>query len=68
MKILVIHDAGMNMRGKVQQEIFGTMTLAQYEEHIQSYAKDLGMQVQFLRCTASASTAITWRSKASSMA
>jgi len=47
MKVLVIHGAGMNMRGKVQQEIFGTMTLAQYEEHIMSYAKDLGMQVQF---------------------
>ncbi|MCW5604796.1 MAG: type II 3-dehydroquinate dehydratase, partial [Burkholderiales bacterium] len=47
MKILVIHGAGMNMRGKVQQEIFGTMTLAQYEEHIVSYAKDLGMQVHF---------------------
>lgn len=47
MKILVIHGAGMNMRGKVQQEIFGTMTLDQYEAHINAYAKDLGMQVQF---------------------
>lgn len=47
MKILVIHGAGMNMRGKVQQEIFGTMTLAQYEKHILAYAKALGMSVQF---------------------
>jgi 3-dehydroquinate dehydratase II len=47
MKILVIHGAGMNMRGKVQQEIFGTMTLAQYEEHILVYAKELDMAVQF---------------------
>lgn len=47
MKILVIHGAGMNMRGKVQQEIFGTMTLAQYEAHILDYAKALDMSVQF---------------------
>jgi 3-dehydroquinate dehydratase-2 len=47
MNILVIHGAGMNMRGKVQQEIFGTMTLAQYEAHILDYAKALGMSVQF---------------------
>ena len=47
MKILVIHGAGMNMRGKVQQEIFGTMTLPQYEEHIRGYAKDLGIEVSF---------------------
>lgn len=47
MKVLVIHGAGMNMRGKVQQEIFGTMTLDQYNEHIKAYAKDLGMEVQF---------------------
>ena len=49
MKILVIHGAGMNMRGKVQQEIFGTMTLDQYDEHIRSYAKNLRMQVQFFQ-------------------
>lgn len=47
MKILVIHGAGMNMRGKVQQEIFGTMSLAQYEEHILAHARELGMAVQF---------------------
>jgi 3-dehydroquinate dehydratase len=26
-KILVIHGAGMNMRGKVQLDVFGPMTL-----------------------------------------
>ena len=26
MKVLVIHGAGMNMRGKVQTEVFGTLT------------------------------------------
>ena len=33
-KILVIHGAGMNMRGKVQTEIFGPMTLPEYDERI----------------------------------
>jgi len=26
-RVLVIHGAGMNMRGKIQLEIFGPMTL-----------------------------------------
>ena len=47
MKILVIHGAGMNMRGKVQQDIFGTMTLDQYEAQIRDYAKALDLQVSF---------------------
>jgi 3-dehydroquinate dehydratase-2 len=45
MKILVIHGAGMNMRGKVQVEVFGPMTLPQYDERIQSYARDLGVAI-----------------------
>ncbi len=46
-KILVIHGAGMNMRGKVQQDVFGTMTLDQYEALIRDYAKALDLQVSF---------------------
>ena len=45
-KILVIHGAGMNMRGKVQVEIFGPMTLPQYDEQIRGYAKELGVDVE----------------------
>ena len=45
-KILVIHGAGMNMRGKVQTEIFGTMTLPEYDAHIQEYAKELGVEIE----------------------
>ena len=41
-KVLVIHGAGMNMRGKVQVDIFGPMTLREYDERIRGYAKDLG--------------------------
>ena len=45
-KILVIHGAGMNMRGKVQVEVFGPMTLPEYDEHIRKYAADLGVEVE----------------------
>lgn len=45
MKILVIHGAGMNMRGKVQVDVFGPMTLPEYDEHIRRYAKDAGVEV-----------------------
>ena len=45
-KILVIHGAGMNMRGKVQLEIFGPMTLPEYDERIRSYAAELGVEVE----------------------
>ena len=46
MKVLVIHGAGMNMRGKVQLDIFGPMTLPQYDDQIRSYAKELGVDVE----------------------
>ncbi len=45
-KILVIHGAGMNMRGKVQTEIFGPMTLPEYDERIRGYAKELGVEIE----------------------
>ena len=45
MKVLVIHGAGMNMRGKVQTEIFGPMTLPEYDERIRGYAKELGVEI-----------------------
>lgn len=46
MKVLVIHGAGMNMRGKVQVDVFGPMTLPQYDEHIRRYAEELGIDVE----------------------
>ena len=45
-KLLVIHGAGMNMRGKVQTEIFGTMTLPEYDAHIRQYAQELGVEIE----------------------
>ena len=45
-KILIVHGAGMNMRGKVQTEIFGKMTLPEYDEKIRGYAQELGMEIE----------------------
>jgi 3-dehydroquinate dehydratase-2 len=36
----------MNMRGKVQTDIFGTMTLPEYDEQIRKYAAELGLEVE----------------------
>jgi 3-dehydroquinate dehydratase-2 len=45
-RVLVIHGAGMNMRGKVLTEVFGTMTLPEYDQHIRTYAAELGLDVE----------------------
>ena len=45
-KLLVIHGAGMNMRGKAQLDVFGPMTLAQYDEQIRKYGSELGAQLE----------------------
>ena len=45
-KVLILHGAGMNMRGKVQTEIFGTMTLPEYDAKIRAYAAELGLEIE----------------------
>ena len=45
-KVLIIHGAGMNMRGRVQIETFGPMTLADYDKKINEYASELGVSVE----------------------
>lgn len=45
-KILVVHGAGMNMRGKAQLDVFGPMLLPEYDTHIRQYAKELGVEVE----------------------
>ena len=45
-KVLIVHGAGMNMRGKAQIDVFGPMTLPEYDEHIRKYAKELGVEVE----------------------
>jgi 3-dehydroquinate dehydratase-2 len=46
-KVLVIQGAGMNMRGKVEVEIFGPLTLEQLNEQISGYARALDIEVEF---------------------
>ena len=43
--ILVVHGAGMDMRGKAQVETFGSMTLPEYDAAIRGFADELGVQV-----------------------
>jgi len=45
-KILVLHGAGMNMRGKAQVETFGPMTLPEYDTAIRGFAAELGVEVE----------------------
>ena len=44
-KILVVHGAGINMRGKSQVEIFGSDTMEDYSNQIREYAKKLDVTV-----------------------
>ena len=45
-KILVIHGAGMNMRGKSQISTFGPQTLDDYDKQITEYANQLGVEIE----------------------
>lgn len=47
-KILVLHGAGMELRGKTQAAIdqWGTDTLDDYDRKIREYADELGVQVE----------------------
>lgn len=45
-KLLVVHGAGMNMRGKVQLETFGSMTLPEYDDNILNFANELDLDVE----------------------
>ena len=40
-KILVVHGAGINMRGKFQVEIFGTDTMDDYSNAINEYPEEI---------------------------
>jgi len=45
-KVLVVHGAGMNMRGMAQLDVFGPMKLPEYDEHIRRYAAELKVEVE----------------------
>tara|TARA_B100001013_G_scaffold212784_1_gene129489 strand:- start:214 stop:657 length:444 start_codon:yes stop_codon:yes gene_type:complete len=44
-KVLVVHGAGMNMRGKAQIDVFGPQTLGDYDRQIREYAAQVGVEV-----------------------
>ena len=44
--ILVIHGAGMNMRGKALLDVFGPLTLPEYDARIRAYAMALDVAVE----------------------
>ena len=45
-RVLIVHGAGMNMRGKTQVDLFGPLTLQEYDEQIRRHASDLGIEVE----------------------
>jgi 3-dehydroquinate dehydratase-2 len=44
-KVLVVHGAGINMRGKSQIEIFGPSTMDDYSYQIREYGDNLNIEV-----------------------
>lgn len=45
-KILVVHGAGINMRGKVAVDVFGPETMDDYNRVIHEFANELGISVE----------------------
>ena len=46
MKILVIHGAGTDMRGKAHIDIWGPMTLPEYDAKIRTFAQELSVEIE----------------------
>ena len=55
-KVLVVHGLGMDMRGVTEIEVFGPMTLAEYDDAILGYAAELGVDVEIFHSNIEAET------------
>lgn len=48
-KILVLHGINLNMFGKRDPEKYGTLTLAQIDEEVKAFGRELGVEVECLQ-------------------
>ncbi len=49
MKILVLHGPNLNLFGRREPHIYGTVTLAQIDQRLQALAAELGVELQTLQ-------------------
>jgi 3-dehydroquinate dehydratase-2 len=49
MKILVLHGPNLNLLGRREPHIYGSMTLAQVNEKLQALARELGVQLEIVQ-------------------
>ncbi|MEO9171340.1 MAG: type II 3-dehydroquinate dehydratase [Candidatus Baltobacteraceae bacterium] len=47
MRVLVIHGPSLNLLGEREPQVYGTQTLSEINEFVQSGARDFGVDVEF---------------------